>query len=654
MEHSIAKTKVSVQPLKRLPNGNMVVFISAATFGVLLAIFLFALGITRMMGTNHEQKSSIEAAALAAAKDLSRIVILDNNFGFVGLSDSAPIGQFTIAGDGYCLQVHGINTLLGTIRLDMIIADAINDPIMLQFAKNDYANARLAANNLVSVLQLALGPSTSPGNLTGAATGQMAPSTSQFLDCFGNSVTPYEDAVIAYQSNQVRLAGQSQYVAGTMKLTLGTLRGGAPTNVPIPQPSSYANVSSSQYYNGKYLSYVNTPYDGIDFVFAGVGEDISLIDSNKFLTSDNSLPYAIPTIVKAEADQIFLQGQAIGGRVMHALACAQPASNYDPLPAPGKLSISFPNGAIAAITNPANLLLDPQLNQPPTSLTSPTGGDFPDGTGNLNPVTWQLPGGTGTSGLPPMTVVLKDGLYRWLFRGGTKVNVSAIAAMMTQNFMSSSPNMGEMQNYEFASDGSVLLTMHQRNVVPLRQESQNQLDALSPYTTTDSSGSVTNYRVHISNWIFQPGPTLGGRHAGEPLPDSTLDTTTLSQSHIGSTSTVLSPLRPIYDLTELAQGIEFGAGGLGAGGCDDSNDDKKGKDDDDKTSSSFKNMLWYDSIVSYNPTTGSPTSTPVETYPSGSSKYEGQAPVRPTYQHNGIDVEIEFLQLPPSSPTTSP
>src|SRR5262249_23924107 len=139
--------------LKRSHRANVIVFMVAVSCTFLLAFMLFALSFTRRVGTNHEQKSGSDAAALAAARAMGRIVVDDPNLGLIGLSDSALIGAGTIAGDNYYTQVHSINSILGTIRLDMIVANEIGDPVMLAFAQRDYTNARAAADTLTSVLQ---------------------------------------------------------------------------------------------------------------------------------------------------------------------------------------------------------------------------------------------------------------------------------------------------------------------------------------------------------------------------------------------------------------------------------------------------------------------------------------------------------------------
>ncbi|PWT99642.1 MAG: hypothetical protein C5B53_05180 [Candidatus Melainabacteria bacterium] len=617
--------------LIRSRRANVIVFMVAVSCTFLLAFMLFALSFTRLVGTNHEQKCGIDAAALAAAKAVSRIVVDDPNLGLIGISDSAPIGAGTIAGDNYYTQVHSINSILGTIRLDMIIANEIGDPVMLAFAQRDYANARAAADNLTSVLQASLLPSgggsvsaaaASPGGGTsggGNGNGNGGSTTSYFVDAFGNQVFPYDDAVAAYRANQIRMAGQSQYVDGSMKLSLGSLVGGGPTNTPIPQPDTYAYASGNLSYEGKYMSYVDVAYNGTDFVFAGVGDAIKLVDTNKFVTNDDSLPYTIPTIVKAEADQMFLEGHDIGGRIVHAIACAQPASTVDPLPAPGKLGIEFPGPKIGRLTKPGDLITDPETGTPPAKITSPGGGDKPGG-GSSAPVTWPIAPGGGT---PTIGQVISGGFYDWLKRAGTKANVNAVKAMMTQPFLASSTvTSGIMQNYEFEADGTILQTLHVSVLKPALSESEKQWKGKAKFT--DSVSGIT-FSVTVKNYVRHPGRKNGGKHSGEPLADPLLDTTVLASYHITGSS--LAQGTPA-NATEIAQGLELGAGGCGAGGppcggggcggggiCGGNEGDEDDDDDGDGSCGSTINF-------SQGPC--------------------GNGAVRDTYLHNGIAVDIQY------------
>ena len=82
-------------------------------------------------------QSVVEGAGLVAANDLSRVIIDDPHFGYVSLSNYPPIGKATCAPDGEPLPVTGINTLVGTIRQNTIVAHELNNQTMALLADND-------------------------------------------------------------------------------------------------------------------------------------------------------------------------------------------------------------------------------------------------------------------------------------------------------------------------------------------------------------------------------------------------------------------------------------------------------------------------------------------------------------------------------------
>ena len=47
--------------------GNMIILVLAILMGILMLLLAFSLSYVRMLGSNSEQKTAIEAAALAAA-----------------------------------------------------------------------------------------------------------------------------------------------------------------------------------------------------------------------------------------------------------------------------------------------------------------------------------------------------------------------------------------------------------------------------------------------------------------------------------------------------------------------------------------------------------------------------------------------------------
>src|SRR6266702_2388155 len=72
--------------------GAILPFVIALLGVVVLGLAFFFLSFDRLLGSSNEQKTSVESASLTIAGDLSKIVIDDPNYGFVGLSDQAPTG----------------------------------------------------------------------------------------------------------------------------------------------------------------------------------------------------------------------------------------------------------------------------------------------------------------------------------------------------------------------------------------------------------------------------------------------------------------------------------------------------------------------------------------------------------------------------------
>ncbi|MBA3856838.1 MAG: hypothetical protein C0507_08010 [Cyanobacteria bacterium PR.3.49] len=471
---------------KTRTRGNTLVLI-VAVMAILIAILLFALGYTRLVGSSQEQKTAIEAASLAAAKEISRIVINDPNFGFISLSDAAPVGKSTTAGDNYFMPVFGINTLMGTIRLDLIIAESMNNNTMKTLAKRDLTNLKLAKETLIAELKQSLINS-------GAS-----------KDADGQPVNPYTAAEQAYLQNQVRLTGGSSYVAGSMKLSLGCLEGPIQTNIPIPKPSSYSHVSGNQSRNECYMSGVNIPFAGEDFVFAAVTDSLKLVDPRKFTDTAAGLPYQMPSIVKAEADQKIQDPERKTTSVVHAVSCAAPASVYDPKPAPGSLTFSFPDGTPPELTNINSILVLSGLNGNTTILQKSTGGDYPEPGSSLSPM-----GGSTLDG----GALLATGIYDWLKRAGARLDAEKAVDMLTENFSNS--GVPSIHIFSVKANGTIQynssISIEQN---PYWPASENQLYGQSQDALTSSDGFT--YDMHVRDYTYQPGTINGGKHGGEPL-----------------------------------------------------------------------------------------------------------------------------------------
>lgn len=444
-------------PHRKRTNRASTLVLVAASVLILLLVIIFALQFTsaNLMGLSH--RTAIDAAALAAADDIGKITINSPEVGLVSLSGAPPTGsgnQSTAKGnlspDGWFDKVRSLDEIIGTARLDYLIAYQLDNNAATQTASDsncdqtfleklatlDYSNALKARDELLTVIQASL--------VQGGSTSTPA------YDANGNAVTPYDDALKVYLANQ---AAGSSYVPPTLKLTIGCIQGGTTTAIPIPN-STNNNVSSGQSRNGFYVSDTNIPCNGVNFVFGAITGQTTLQDKSKFcaatiggassanggtggtggagasggtgsgggsggnstsgastlsitLTPDlnPSLPkgpsgenLAIPCAVKVDASQQYsLQGRSWTTNYT-AVATAGGAFR---LPTQAQLAISFPDGPLPEFTCLADLYAtnwhtsSPAANamrQIQTDLYTAANADYPSDPDNSQ----QSPPGNGT------------------------------------------------------------------------------------------------------------------------------------------------------------------------------------------------------------------------------------------------------------------
>jgi len=542
----------------------MLVFGTAITIAIVAILAFFSLSYVRLLGSSSEQRTAIEAAALAAARDLSMIAVNTDECGWVSLSDSAPVGSITVAPDQFYVPVRGINTILGTLRLDLIIATELNDPVLQEIIKIDLAKAKTAQNILAVELTKSL----------------VAGYKAKGLD--GKDIDVYGDAQTAYTTNQIRMTGASNYVANSLKLTLGGINNGGVTNTPIPNPVAKADVAANQQQNNFYLSYTDIPTNGESFVFAGIGDSIKLIDPKQWLATVPSLPYQVASVVKAEADQHVSDTQNPNGYNIHAIACAQPANVSDPKPAPGALTFSFPDGMPPEMIGPGTMLTNAEINSNGNcSFQTSVNGDYPLGkpVTRIDDMSWPYPSDANSGN------VFRKALTDWWRRAGTKLNVASATAMLkdpANNFWRptgadtvdwiTEAVLGDTQLYNlgpiprgyihmyrvdpstglisYAHEG---LTPTNYSVAGENQMYSENIEALAkstigkqtvgPFTfpsTLKPGGLADNnivilldkFDLYIRDQVYQPGVKQGGTHAGEPMDfDKTVMNHTINRNH---------------------------------------------------------------------------------------------------------------------------
>lgn len=439
LEEFMRRSRHRYRPVQlRNEKGNMLALITAVTVLIVLVLLFFAFNYVRFIFGQTEHVNSLEAASLAAARDLSKIVVEDDYFGQVALSDYPPIGKDTKAGDKEPCPVFSVNTILGTTRLDLIIAHEINNQVMVALAKEDIKNAKAAANKLNQALIDAVNGTGNPKDLD------------------GNSVNVYASAMQTYQEDLARNTKTGKPVITSFKLSLGWIEGGAPTITDVPKPDSKGMVPPDKQQNGKYKAFVNVPAHGEDFYFAAVAERASLADVVKWRTGDG---IRLLSAVKVEAStEIKIEGLADANAapaVIRSSACAIPPGNLDLYP-PGQLCIGFPHGRVPTISTIRNILEDPQLKINPMPLYTPEGGDWPGGGGTISgPIS--IPGIGGGGLWPPANshsgnTAFSIGLYDWLRSGRTKPRIDAVTALVEKDLFTvpgASGISSEYQTYTF-------------------------------------------------------------------------------------------------------------------------------------------------------------------------------------------------------------
>lgn len=622
----------------RHQHGSMLVLITAFTALIILALLFFALGFVRLTGTQFEQKTAIEAAALAAAREMSNIVITTNEFGFVGLSDSAPVGTNTQAGDAYYTHVHGINTLIGTTLTDYIIGRQLNNDEIMDLALIDYNRCKTVGAALEAELQKCT----------------VAGGTS--LDKDGRVVNPYLAAENAYRANQVRMTGKSNYKTGSMKLQLGTVAGMS-TNVNTPRGwgGSFNAGSTAQ---GYYLSYKNVNFNGNTWVFAGIGDSMRLVDPKKFLASASGVAWQIRTLVRAEAIQDLNDDGIVAST--KSVAVAQPASVFDPKPAPGALMISFPDGP------PDGLCAMRRINDlyggcladgdDDSDVYIATNGDYPvDAASMMAPdPAWPIPADPQQQA----NNACKIAMYDWLKRAGTKANVTSVVNMHTQTFNLPSPATvvwppggvpsakpipnGICHIFRFNPTGTVSYQSKQCEPAPFYIVSDQQMLVESFEVLTygaanavslkpidlgpplmDSEGEVvltTKYDLYIRDYARRPGNPRGGKHSGEPMDDPMVSFKNKDQA----TQVALS-----NDGTGFSTGKNFYVEGIGA---------KSKANGGGGGSGSLPLILPQEDFAFY--WTGAAMT--ILRDPAVYKQYQPGSGLRPTYQTNGIVCDIRF------------
>ena len=285
------------------------------------------------------------------------MIINDNNFGLVSISNYAASGSKTTSADGEPLPVSSINSIIGSLRRNAIVATELDNSDMQGLVAADH----LCLENTKRDLNAALADSLS-----------IKPST-KYFDKDLREITTRTDIqkfIAEHLGNDARLV--------SFELSNGWLEKGGRTTIRLPKPLSKAHVSKEAAQLGEFLPFVDNPVGRLSFQFAGLEEKPSLVSSAYFRNRDDT---HICSIVHLTCN-VYRHVPSFMSYIFHdngnltVEACAEPGTN-PAFSAPGLMTVRFTGGKDPKITNLSDLLHQSYEDEEQGAEYQITGGDYP-------------------------------------------------------------------------------------------------------------------------------------------------------------------------------------------------------------------------------------------------------------------------------------
>ena len=350
----------------------------------------------------------LEQAALAASREMTRIVVEDPKFGYVGLFDAIPLTPYRSGKKNSLKPVRSVNTLLAASRLELVLADRLGSAVLKKAAVENFKATIGAARHLETQMELSLKNTKSD----------------TFLDQYGEPVHPYKCGLEAFKNSLKSCPAEVQNYYANKSLpafTLGWSETSGRTLTRVPQPIREAGLDSSKVWNGFYRPGLNAAYDGNDFYFSGAGEESKFIPVVNFKKADGK--HTSSLVLAYIEDTSAGAGAATG-------ACVQP--EITPLPLPS-----------------STLLLE--LNHTVQTARQLSMSTLLQGQGNSSLI-------RSDCRSPNCGVILEEALFSWLLGAGAHVNLdSLMAAMQVKLAQEEKATDGGAPYFcwEIGSDGSV-------------------------------------------------------------------------------------------------------------------------------------------------------------------------------------------------------
>jgi len=440
-------------------------------------------------------QNTVEAAGLLAANDLSRIVMNDPYFGYVSLSNYAPIGKGTCAQDGEPLPVTGINTLIGTLRQNTLIADALGNETMSALTETDRCYLAVTINDLNTALKNAVNQNKKE----------------VFLDIYGDVVDTTHDVRSFLEKTlppNVKIE--------SMRLSTGWLKDGGSTTIEAPSSAQLGQIKPTDVQVGKYKPFVELPVTGRSFNFAGVGPASALVPPSKFREADGR---HICSIVKIDCVLVLNNSKFIpfGSDVLskiQCVACSEPYSLEDN-GAGSVMTLRFSGSSVPGLQSWRDCLEGGNFHDKMVATYDVVGGDYPlDRNARMRRLRPEVQ--------PTTSQQFAGHLYYWLRSGHLRPRLDSVLSMINESF-NSTP--GNIYAYEFARNGTINRRVLAKDPFPAGVTEDAQFATIADTRVLGDSAPIIIFRDNVEHM----GTVTGGKHAGQPLAGNPLNWSDLAE-----------------------------------------------------------------------------------------------------------------------------
>lgn len=346
--------------LKRRHRGSILLFASILALGVVTVGMMLLSKYQLLLVERARAEHAAKAAAMAGAFELSKIVVADARWGYVSLSDFPACGAGTMAQDNEPLPVSGINTIVATVRTEKLLAQKLDSPALADLSEDDYQEYKRLQQKLQTTLDQAVLPSC----------------RLPLKDSNGKPVNVYKAAYQAFMQNDPRLHLGNKRIK-EFSISLGWLADGSTTvtsdNQYLPQASNGNSRS--------YPSFVNLPVGKDSFYFAGVSNQLRLVEAARFRPHDGK-HFCSCLAVKCVLEDMPM-GNAQQKESEHiesadsllVYAAALPCCQHN-FCAPGTFVVYLPQGYMPEVSCLADLIMKSEMTKAKAQHALATG-DYP-------------------------------------------------------------------------------------------------------------------------------------------------------------------------------------------------------------------------------------------------------------------------------------